>query len=92
MNLPPKPVRFAITALLASPLTLPGQAAVEYALRSANSVSLDSSATIAGCPVDSALLTCLNHAYPRATLLVAGAAIFFIIVRWLTGSASYRAR
>jgi len=47
-SLPLKRIRFAVAALLVAPLTLLGQAAVEYALRSAQSVPLDSSATIAG--------------------------------------------
>ena len=89
-KVPLKRVRFAATALLVSPLTLLGQAAVEYALRSGQSIPVDS-ATIAGCRVDSALFTCLGHAYPRTALLVA-AAIFLVFVRWLTGVTGYRAR
>jgi hypothetical protein len=90
-RMPLRPVRFVATALLASPLALLGQAAAEYALRSAKAISVDSGTAIAGCPVDSALLTCLGHSYPR-TAILAAVVLCLVIVRWLVGTAAYRAR
>jgi hypothetical protein len=90
-KVPLKQVRFAAAAVLVSPLILRGQAAAEYALKSAQSLSVDGSATIAGCPVNTTLLTCLHHSYPRTTLL-AVAVLCLVIVRWLTGFVTYRAR
>jgi hypothetical protein len=85
-------VRFVALPLFASPLTLLGQAGIEYALKSAGAVSISvGSAVIAGCQVDSALLTCLNHYYPR-TVIVSAAVIFVLVVRWLTGMIEHRAR
>jgi hypothetical protein len=85
--------QFVALPLFALPVTLLAQAAVEYGMRSAGgAVSGDSGfATIAGCKVDSALLTCLNHSYPGTMLFIA-VVIGLIMLRWLSGRARYRAR
>jgi hypothetical protein len=94
-RVPSRLVRFVALTLFASPLTLLGQAAFEYALKSGalspNGGSVNGSSAIAGCQVDSALLTCLSHSYPRAAILT-GAVICLLFVRWLAGSIAYRAR
>jgi hypothetical protein len=84
-----RPIRlfqFVALPLFALPLTLLAQAAVEYGLRSAGSAvsATGGVAMIAGCRVDSALLTCLNHSYPATMLLIAGV-ICLIMARWLFG-------
>jgi hypothetical protein len=89
-------VRFVALPLFASPLTLLGQAGIEYALKSAGSLlanggSVNGSSAIAGCQVGPALLTCLSDSYPRAAILT-GAVICLLFVRWLAGSIAYRAR
>jgi len=76
---------------LALPLTLFGQAGIEYALKTGSSVAAPGGSAIAGCPVDSALLSCLGHAYPRAAI-VGGIVVLSLILRWLAGSAAFRAR
>jgi hypothetical protein len=64
-------LRFAALYLFALPIALLAQAAVEYALKSAGSVSASGgNATVAGCRMDSALLTCISHAYPQTTILI----------------------
>jgi hypothetical protein len=69
--------------LCAIPVTLFAQAAVEYALKSGGSVlPASAGSAIAGCNVDSAVLTCLSHSYPRASILTA-VVIGLLIVRWL---------
>ena len=49
-----------------------GQAAVEYALKSSGSAvsASGADATIGVCRVDSTLLTCLSHSYPKTTIIV----------------------
>jgi hypothetical protein len=84
-------LRFVVLPLLAVPGVLRAQAAVEYALKSAGSAGAASGASaIAGCKVDSALLSCLSHSYPRTTTVVA-VLICLMIVRWLAIHARYRA-
>ena len=74
---------FAILPLFAFPTVLRGQAAVEYALKSAGSaIEAGGASAIAGCAVNSALLSCLSHAYPRTAILVAVAGCL-LIGRWL---------
>ena len=76
-------VRIVALFLFALPVSLLGQAAVEYVLKSAGSSIFGSgSPAVAGCPVDSALLMCLSHAYPRATLFAA-VVICLMILGWL---------
>ena len=88
---PPFLVRFAALYLFALPMTLLAQAAVEYALKSAESATgVSGNATLAGCRMDSALLTCLRHAYPQTTILIV-VVVCLLIVRWLAGHARYRA-
>lgn len=85
-------VRFLALPFFALPITLGAQAAVEYAMKSAGSaVSASGSAAIAGCKVDSVLLTCLSHSYPR-TMIFAAVVICVIIMRWLFGLMGHRAR
>jgi hypothetical protein len=83
---------------MASPLftgriTLLAQAAVEYGLLSGGRAPSASGgfAAIAGCRVDSSLLTCLNHSYPETTILVA-AVICLILVTRLSRRSRHRAR
>ena len=61
-----------------------GQAAGEYALKSSEgAVSASGTGTIGGCRVDSTLLTCLSHSYPKTTIVVIGL-LAVLILRWLT--------
>jgi glucose uptake protein GlcU len=62
-----------------------GQAAVEYALKSSGSAVSASGApaTIGGCLVDAKLLTCLNHSYPKTTVIVIGL-VALMVIRQLT--------
>lgn len=86
----PPVFRLVTFFVFAIPINLLAQAAVEYAARSAGSAILaKGSFAIAGCPVDSALLTCLNHSYPRATILVGSAVCVFAL--WLLGGARHKA-
>ena len=61
-----------ILAALACAIDGYGQAAVEYALKSSGSAvpASGAGAIIGGCRVDSTLLTCLSHAYPKTTIIV----------------------
>jgi hypothetical protein len=83
--------RFVPLTLMALPDDLLAQAAVEYALKSGGSaVSPGSASEIAGCKVNSDLLICLSHSYPRMSILSA-VVIFLLIIRWLNRHAGYRA-
>ena len=85
-------LRFLAVYLLAIPITLAAQAAVEYALKSGGSVAAASvgSATVAGCRLDSALPACLSRAYPQATIVVV-VVVCLLIMRWLAGFTGKRA-
>ena len=88
---PPRLLRFAVLYIFALPITLLAQAAVEYALKSAGSAPpVSSNATVAGCRMDSAVLTCLSHVYPQTTILIV-VVVCLLIVRWLAGHARHRA-
>jgi hypothetical protein len=90
-------LRFMVLPLATLPGVLRAQAMVEYGLKAAGSVmgasggSGGSAVAVAGCKVDSALLSCIGHAYPR-TAVVAAVVICLLIVRWLALNAGYRAR
>ena len=85
-------LRFAALCLFALPTTLLAQAAVEYALKSAGSATaVSGNATLAGCRMDSALPTCLSHAYPQTTILIV-VVVCLLIIRWLAGQAGYKTR
>jgi hypothetical protein len=87
---PPFLVRFAALYIFALPIALLAQAAVEYALKSAGSAAaVSSNATVAGCRMDSAVLTCLSHVYPQTTILIV-VVVCLLIVRWLAGHIGYR--
>jgi hypothetical protein len=76
-------IRFRLPALFAVPAIIRAQAAVEYAARAGSgSIASSVNATIAGCPVDSALASCLGHSYPR-TLLAIAAFVTLLLVRSL---------
>lgn len=82
----------AALSLFAVPVFLRAQAAVEYAVKSAGSAAFanggSSGSSIAGCYVDSNLLSCLSHSYPRTTI-VAAVLICLFVIRWLAGHAGY---
>ena len=81
---------FGALPLFALPIDLLAQAAIEYGLKTANSaVSSGGGTTIAGCNVDSALLTCLSHSYPQTALIFA-VVICLLIGRWLYGQMGYK--
>ena len=83
--------RFVALPLIALPVDLLAQAAVEYVLKSGGSaVSTGGSPTIAGCKMDSGLLTCLRDSYPRMTILSA-VVIFVLIARLLVRHTGHRA-
>ena len=86
-------LQFVALPFFTLPVNLLAQAALEYGLTSAGSAVAagGGSAMIAGCRVDSALLTCLNHFYPGTTILIM-VAVCLIIIRWLAGRARYRTR
>lgn len=89
---PLRRLRFAALTLFALPIPLLAQAAVEYGLRLGGSaVPAPGDSTIAGCNPDAALLKCLNHAYPRETILAA-VVICLIIIGWLAGRRRRRIR
>jgi len=73
-----------IPAALACATVGYAQAAAEYALQSSRSAASASGAgaTIGGCRVDSTLLTCLSHSYPKTTIIVI-ALLALMILRWL---------
>jgi len=76
--------------LFAIPITLRAQAAVEYGLKTAGSaLSSGGGTAIAGCNVDSTLLTCLSHSYPQTAIILA-VVICLLIARWLYGQMGYR--
>jgi hypothetical protein len=82
-------VAFIFAAL---PMGLLAQAAVEYALQSGSSALTHlASSGIAGCNVDSGMLVCLSHTYPRTSILVVGVLCLFA-VRWVARVTSYGAR
>jgi hypothetical protein len=79
-----------VLPLLAVPGVLRAQAAVEYALKSAGSaVAASGGSAIAGCKVDSTLLSCISHSYPRTTI-VAVVVATLLFLRWLAGGARFR--
>ncbi len=83
---------FVALALVALPIGLLAQAAVEYALQSGSSlIARLAGSEIAGCNVGKTLLVCLSHDYPRTAILVVSVLCLFI-VRWLAGVVTYRAR
>ena len=67
-------LNLSILAALACAIVGYGQAAVEYALKSAGSAASASGAgaAIGVCRVDSALLKCLSRSYPKTTIIVIG--------------------
>jgi hypothetical protein len=77
-------MRFGLPVLLTVPAVGWGQAALEYAARSAgaSAVLASDGGAIAGCPVDSALASCLGRSYPRTSLAVA-AFIALVLIRML---------
>jgi hypothetical protein len=82
---------FVVLPILALPIVLRAQAAVEYALKSGGSAVAGSGVSaIAGCRVDPALLSCLSHSYPR-TMTVIAVVICLLIVRWSASRSRYRA-
>jgi hypothetical protein len=82
-------VAFVLAAL---PIGLLAQAAAEYALQSGSRALTNiASSGIAGCDVDSRLLVCLSHSYPRTAILVVGVLCLFA-VRWVVRVTSYGAR
>jgi hypothetical protein len=90
MNKPPFCLfLFVSFTLFAIPITLRAQAAVEYGLKSAGgALSSAGGTSIAGCNVDSALLTCLSHSYPQTAIIIA-VVICLLIARWLYGQMGY---
>ena len=81
-----------VLTLIAFPIGLFAQAALEYGLRSGTSLfTQPKTYAVAGCNVDSTVLGCLSHYYPRTALVVAGA-ICLLIVRWLAGITSHKTR
>jgi len=68
-----------------------GQAVAEYALKSSGSAVSASGgvAAIGGCRVDSSLLTCLNRAYPKTTIVVI-ALLALMLWRWLARARAAR--
>lgn len=86
-----RPFRFVVVPLLVLPVVLRGQAAVEYALKSAGSAAAaGGGSAIAGCQVNSTLLSCLGHSYPRTAILI-GVVIGLLILRWLARPKGYGA-
>jgi hypothetical protein len=74
------------------PINLAAQAAAEYGLKSTGSVISSSTApAIAGCRVDSNLISCLSNSYPRTSIVLA-IAVGILILRWLLVQAGYRTR
>jgi len=72
-----------VLAPFAIPVVLRAQAAVEYAVKSASgAVAANAGSSIAGCKVDAALLSCLDHSYPRMMIVIA-VVVCVLIVRWL---------
>jgi hypothetical protein len=90
MAKPPLAVfRFVAFLAFALPVSVHAQAIVEYAGKSAGSaVSGSNSHTIAGCPINSALLNCLNEAYPR--MIILGGIAICVLVFWLFSGARRR--
>jgi hypothetical protein len=68
-----------------------GQAAVEYALKSSGSAvsASGADAAIGVCRVDSTLLTCLSHSYPKTTIIVI-VLLALMVMRYLTRAHSAR--
>ena len=93
MKRPLRLFQFVALSLFALPVTLLAQAAIEYALRSGDGALSANGrlATIAGCQVDTSLLTCLSHFYPGTMLLIA-MALCLIMLGWLSGRGRHRAR
>jgi hypothetical protein len=87
-----RPVALVALVLVALPIGLLAQAAVEYALQSGSSALTHfASSGIAGCNVDSGLMVCLSHSYPRTSSLILGVLCIFA-VRWVARVTSYGAR
>jgi len=81
--------QFVALPLFAIPAVLLAQAAAEYALKAAQSpVSASRRVSVAGCQVDSDLLTCLSHSYPRTTVIVL-VVVFLLVVRSFYAGAGY---
>jgi hypothetical protein len=70
-------------AALASATPGYGQAAAEYALKSsAGALSANGTAAgIGGCKVDTTVLTCLSHSYPKSTIVVIALVVLLIMRR-----------
>jgi hypothetical protein len=87
-----RPVALVAFILFTPPVGLFAQAAVEYALQSGSrALTHIASSGIAGCDVDSRLLVCLSHSYPRTAILIVGVLCLFA-VRWVARVTSYGAR
>jgi hypothetical protein len=72
----------------AFPFTLRGQAAMEYAVQTGKSVSTSNGAVVAGCQVDSELLSCLGRTYPQGAI-VAVVIILFMLLWWFARSTAH---
>ena len=78
--------------LFVLPISIRAQAAIEYVLKSGSSgLSRVTDSALAGCNVDSSMFACLGRAYPKASIVLAGA-ICLVIVGWLGGVPSPRSR
>ncbi len=60
----------AVLSALAWQVALKSQSVFEYAQKGSPSTDSGPNA-IAGCPVDSSMLTCLSRLYPTATIITA---------------------
>jgi hypothetical protein len=83
---------FVALPLLTSPLNVMGQAGLEYALKGGAALPGvgEMGSAIAGCHVDSALLTCLTDSYPRAAIVV-GIVVGLLAMRALFGNMVFKA-
>jgi hypothetical protein len=72
-------------ASLVLPVVLRAQAMTEYAIQSGGAATAQGGGwSVAGCKLDSTVLSCLNHSYPRTTIGVAVVA-GLLIIGWLSG-------
>jgi hypothetical protein len=82
----------AALQLFVVPIAARGQAAVEYAIKSAGgAVAGSGGSAVAGCRVDSSLLSCLGRSYPR-TMAVVAVVVCLLLVRWLATCGRYGTR